>query len=102
MKRVVGDSSIHMTEIREKQVVKVEPATAVDPLIQDKGKFAQVNPTINHRVSKINLSADEVTDDLYLDPVCACLDPPELPKRSFSTLTHIKRAYGSRPADLSM
>lgn len=34
-----------------------------------------------------------MTDDLHLDPVCACLDPTKLPKISFSILTHIKRAY---------
>lgn len=32
-------------------------------------------------------------DDLHLDPGRACLDPTVLPKISFSTLTHIKRAY---------
>lgn len=32
-------------------------------------------------------------DDLHWDPARACLDPTVLPKISFSTLTHINRAY---------
>lgn len=57
-----------MTEIREKnlkQVVKVEPAAGSQqsasqcrPINPRQRSPTQVKPTINHRVSKINLSAD--------------------------------------------